>query len=333
MTEPEIRARISERSGWVIALACAFTLACSEHTELLGTLALPSEAGGPDIGSSDASSSDASGFDAGSADAESALPEPPRFATPVLVSALSDTNAIDEDPTFTGDLMELYFMSTRAGTKDVWTSRRTLQTDPWGAPTRVVELDSTGDDWAPAVSLDGLTIWFATDRAGGVGKIWQATRATRSDAWGAPSAVPGIAGNDVDFAPAVDATETLLFFSSNRTGSAGFDLYESSRPSTQAAWGAPTAIPGLNSASDEYDPFVAQGGLVVFFTSMRSGAGDIYWSARRSTDEAFETPTRLDDLDSDAYDSDSTLSPDLSYMMMSSTRSGNAEIYETHSLK
>jgi len=42
---------------------------------------------------------------------------------------------------------------------------------------------------------------------------------------------------------------------------------------------------------------------------------------------------RLDDLDSAAYDSDSTLSPDLGTMMFSSTRSGNAEIYETSTLR
>jgi hypothetical protein len=148
-----------------------------------------------------------------------------------------------------------------------------------------------------------------------------------------PAAVAELSGSAVDFAPAVDATETLLFFSSNRTGSAGFDLYAASRASARTTWAVPRAIAGLNSASDEYDPFVAQGGLVVFFTSMRSGAGDLYWSARSSTEEAFRTPTRLTDLDSDAYDSDSSLSPDLSYMMFSSTRSGNAEIYETHSVE
>jgi predicted neuraminidase len=297
----------------LLALTCVvLTSACSERSELLGTIA--EEA------------------DAGTADAESVL-TPPRFAPPVLVSALSDPDSIDEDPTFTGDLLELYFMSTRAGTKDIWSSNRVAQPDPWGAPTRVAELDSTSDEWSPAVSLDGLSIWFATTRAGVDAKIWLATRASRSDAWGAPSAVPELAGNKVDFAPAVDATGTLLFFSSNRAGSAGFDLYASSRANVRDAWGAPTLISGLNSDSDEYDPFVAQGGLVVFFTSMRSGAGDIFWSARQSTAEAFETPTRLDDIDSDSYDSDSTLSPDRSYMMFSSTRSGNAEIYETHSLE
>lgn len=276
------------------------------------------------------------GSDAG---ADAAPSAPPRFAPPALVAALSDTNAIDEDPTFTADLLELFFMSTRAGDRDIWTSRRASATDPWQAPTRVAELDSGDSDWAPAVSLDGLRIWFATDRTSvGRGQIWRATRASRSAAWDPPAPVAELASGSVDFAPAIDATETTLYLSSDRanpgatTGGADFDIDASTRAMTGAPWGWPAPIAGINSDSDEYDPFVAQGGLVVFFTSMRSGAGDIYWGSRRSLTDPFDPPVPLDDVNSSAYDSDSTLSPDLGTMMFSSTRSGNAEIYETKAL-
>jgi hypothetical protein len=301
---------------WLAVIWLAFA-ACNRRDDLLGTL-----------------------LDAGGADTAGVpLATPPHFAAPTLVAALSDADSIDEDPTFTGDLLELYFMSTRAGTKDIWTSRRGAADDPWGTPTAVAELSSSSDDWCPGISLDGLTIWFATDRAAGRGQIWQATRAGRNDAWNAPTPVTELASDSVDFAPVVDATETTLFFSSDRANVAGtaegtnYDLYWSSRPSVESPWGEPQAVPGVNSASDEYDPFVAQGALVIFFTSMKSGAGDIYWSARQSVSEAFETPVLLSDIDSTSYDSDSSLSPDLSYMMLSSTRSGNAEIYETHAVR
>jgi WD40-like Beta Propeller Repeat len=265
---------------------------------------------------------------------------PPRFAPPTLVAALSDTTAIDEDPTFTGDLVELFFMSNRAGSRDIWTSKRASASDPWQAPARVTELDTADSDWAPAVSLDGLRIWFASDRGSvGQGQIWRASRASRAAAWDPPAAVAELASGSIDFAPAVDATETTMYLSSDRAnaaataGGANFDLYASTRAGTTAAWSWPAPIPGINSNSDEYDPFVAQGGLIVFFTSMRSGMGDIYWSSRRSLAEAFAPPVPLGDLNSNEYDSDSTLSPDLGYMMFSSTRSGNAEIYETTAVR
>jgi hypothetical protein len=307
----------SARALLYASLALVATAGCGRRQELLGML-----------------------LDGGGADLTGApLPTPPHFQTPTLVAALSDTASIDEDPTFTGDLLELYFMSTRAGTKDIWTSTRASADDPWGAPTMVAELSSSNDDWCPGISLDGLTIWFATDRAKGFAQIWQATRASRTAAWSAPAPVAELASGAADFAPVVDATETMLFFSSDRVdlagsaGGANYDLYWSSRPTPSSAWTAPQPVPGVNSNSDEYDPFVAQGGLVIFFTSMRSGAGDIYWSARQSIAQPFETPVLLTDVDSTAYDSDSSLSPDLGYMMLSSTRSGNAEVYETHAIR
>jgi hypothetical protein len=258
------------------------------------------------------------------------LPAAPRLAAPRIVAAISDAAAIDEDPTFTADLVELYFMSNRTGTKDIWTSRRAAAGDAWGTPALVAELSTPADnDWSPCVSSSGLSIWFASDRAGGRGKIWFSSRPRRTDAWSPPALVAELSGDDVDFAPAVDATETMMLFSSNRTGSAGYDIYLSTRASPGAAWGPPAAVAPLDSGSDEYDPFVARAGLIVFFTSMRSGMGDLYWSSRASAADPFAPPTRLDDADSDAYDSDSTLSADLGYMMFSSTRSGNAEIYET----
>jgi hypothetical protein len=298
-----------KRAILVAALACP--AACVRH-ELLGAIA--SDGGGDAV--------------------------PPRFSPPTLVASLSDPSAIDEDPTFTADLLELYFMSTRDGGRDIWTARRATAGDPWQTSTRAGELDSAESDWAPAVSLDGLRIWFASDRDSvGRGQLWRSARASRSAPWDPPAPVAELASGSVDFAPAVDATETTLFLSSDRasaaatTGGADFDIYAATRSGTGAAWGWPAVVSGVNSDDDEYDPFVAQGGLVVFFTSMRSGMGDIYWSSRRALGDPFAPPVPLDDVNSPAYDSDATLSPDLGYMMFSSTRSGNAEIYEAAALR
>jgi hypothetical protein len=275
----------------------------------------------------------------GTISADAGASTPPRFSPAVLVAALSDSNAIDEDPTLTGDLRELFFMSNRNGDRDIWMSRRDAADAAWGPPVRVAELDSPASDWAPAVSLDGLRIWFASDRADvGRGQLWRATRGSRGAAWDPPAPVTELASGSVDFAPAVDATETTLLMSSDRVnataalGGADFDIYVATRATTGTAWGWPAQVVGINSGADEYDPFVAQAGLVVFFTSMRSGMGDIYWSSRSSLSEPFAPAVALEDVNSPNYDSDATLSPDLGTMMFSSTRSGNAEIYETRAI-
>jgi len=313
--------RSRSRSGLLLAAACA-AAACGRRGELLGTI------------------------DAG-AGADRPAPAAPRFAAPAPVIALSDPDSIDEDPTFTGDRLELYFMSNRNGTKDIWSSRRAAPSDPWGPPSLVTELSSAAIDYAPAVAIDGLHIWFATDRDMARGRIWQSSRAARADPWSAPTPVAELASGSIDFAPAVDDATTTMFFCSNRAAAGaqtdagadagssggGYDIYWTTRGSPADHWGAAAPAPGaVNGPADEYDPFVGDGGLVLFFTSMRSGMGDIYWTARASLDQPFLPPVLLDDLDSPSYDSDSTLSSDLTYMMFSSTRSGNAEIYETHAL-
>ena len=77
---------------------------------------------------------------------------------------------------------------------------------------------------------------------------------------------------------------------------------------------------------------MAQGGLVVYFTLTRGMQVDLYWSARRSTEAAFPTPIPLVGVNSPFSDNDAALSPDLLYLMFASNRSGNIEIYETHSV-
>ncbi len=261
------------------------------------------------------------------------LPTPPRFGAPVQVTALANP-AIDEDPTFTGDLLDLFFMSMRAGDKDIWTSRRAVATEPWGAPTLVAELSApVTEEYGPAITLNGLAIWFVTNRDGGRAQLWRATRETRAASWATPRAVPELASSAIDTAPTVDPAERTLYFASDRAGGSKFDIYVSTRPSLDAPWGTPTMVPGISSAVDSFDPFIAANGLLLFLTRMNSPkTGDIYWTARTSTTEPWSPAVPLDAVNSPSYDSDATLSPDLGYMMFSSMRTGNGDIYEARAL-
>lgn len=303
----------SSSSAWATGLLAAVTVfsgACGRHGELLGTLG-------------DAVDGGVDGGNGGM-----------RFSVPTLVASLSDPD-YDGDPTFTGDLLELFFTSGRSGNLEIWTARRASASDPWGAPSVVPELNSTSADYGAAISFDGLRIWLTTERDRSPGRIWQSSRANRGAPWAAPQLVTELQTAPVvkDFAPAVDATETLMMFGSNRLGGMGFDIYQTTRPSVFSPWGVPRRVPGVNSAFDDWDPFVAQGGLIIFFTLFRDGDANIFWSARQSITGTFTTPLPLADVNSPAFDSDPSLSLDLSYLMFDSMRSGNFEIYEAHALR
>jgi Tol biopolymer transport system component len=294
----------------MLSILCS--TACGRRGELLGTIASAPDGASPGAGGAST----------------------PRFSQPQLVASVSDPLAYDADPTVTGDLLEMFFFSDRSGSRDIWTSHRLSATDPWGAPTSVSELNSAFPEEGPSISLDGRRIWFVTDRDGLGRNIWRSSRSGRGAPWAAPQPVTELAGSGNDLGPSLDAAETTVFFATSRAPSmGGYDLFFSTRVNTSASWAVPRPIPGLNSSFDEKEPFVAQGGLVVFFTSSRAGVGDLFWSERQSTTEPFPVPVPLVDLNSPStWDSDPSLSQDLTYILFDSERSGISDIYEAHSI-
>jgi hypothetical protein len=304
-----------------------FLVACGRRGELLGSIGAS-----PDGGTGGAPGP----ADAGAPGPADAGAPGPRFSTPRIVAPPSSPLANETDPTFTADLLELVFTSDWGGSQDLWVSRRLAASDPWSPPRPINELNTEFAEYSATLSLDGLRIWFTTDRDMSPGRIWRSLRPNRAASWGPPFPVSELAnpsgGPARDFALAMEAAETLVMFSSNRRGALAYDVYFATRTGGGLPWGTPALVPGINGALDDWDPFVAQGGLAVFFASTRSGGGDLFASTRQSTNEAFPTPQPLDDLNSPAFESDPTLTQDLTYIMFDSNRTGNSELYEAHAV-
>jgi Tol biopolymer transport system component len=296
--------------------------------------------GGETLGTIPAPVADAAGEAMGSAvaDASSEQPTLPEaslgagpFSAPTLVAELSSPGSLDEDPTFTEDLLELYFTSDRGGNEDIWRSERLASTDPWGAPMRVAELSSAQPDETPSVSLDGLSIWIASARPGSKkgNNIWVSTRLSRASAWGPPTEVTELSSDANDLAPATSEDDLLMAFASDRPGSAAQDMYFSARPDKSSPWSPPVLIPRVNSNANDWDAFLGDHALQIFFNSDRGGmGGDLYFASRTSSSATFGAVSPLSELNSPANDSDPMLSRDLRYIMFGSNRSGNPEIYE-----
>ena len=58
----------------------------------------------------------------------------------------------------------------------------------WSAPTNVAELNSAFDEGGPAISKNGLSLYFQSSRPGGAGvtDIYVSERESVDDPWGAP---------------------------------------------------------------------------------------------------------------------------------------------------
>jgi WD40-like Beta Propeller Repeat len=103
------------------------------------------------------------------------------FGAPVLVPELSST-AADTFPVVRKDGLELFLSSDRTGTLggfDLWVATRESTADPWSTPVNLGSIvNGTANEQRAAISFDGSTIIFFSDRLGGSGgfDLYQTTR-------------------------------------------------------------------------------------------------------------------------------------------------------------
>jgi hypothetical protein len=273
--------------------------------------------------------------DGGGGGADAAIPLGP-FSEPHLIEPLSDPLAGDADPSMTDDALELYFSSNRTGSAgtDIWLSERESVDDPWGDPHPVTALNSGDAELDPEVSFDGLTIYFNSTRVvegtqGGF-DLFYSTRLTRDDDWAPPHLVPNVNSADSDMGAVMNQAGTVLVL--HRSGVHDLDLYIAERQSPEADWSMPTRIDGIDTDFQEADPWLSADGLTLYFNSNRtggSGDSDIYRTSRLTTSSnLFALPDELDEVNSELHEANVALARGGRYLVMSSGRSGDHELWE-----
>lgn len=241
--------------------------------------------------------------------------------------------AFEADPMPTRDLLEIFFTSNRPGgmgDKDIWTATRAAIDQPWSTPVPVVELNTTVQDSAPQISADGLTIWIASARPGGLGllDIWVATRPSRSEPWTTPVHVPEVSSTLFDYGFTVTRSELIAYVGSTRSGND--DIYRFTRAARTDPWGPAMPVDALNTASAETNPFTSTDDRVLFFGSNRNGSVDLFVAMRDDVSQPFGPPIELTILNSPLTDSDAWLSPDLRTIMFASSRDGvQVDLFES----
>jgi Tol biopolymer transport system component len=165
---------------------------------------------------------------------------------------------------------------------------------PWGTPVNAEsvpgtssELNTMFNDGCPIQSPDGLNLYMASNRPGGLGgqDIWVAHRESKEARWGDPQhlGVP-INSSGNDFCPTPLHGRRLLFVS-DRGGAGscgGGDIYLA-RLNPAHGWSTPQNLGcQVNSAAEEAGPsyFETASGAQLYFSSTRAGDGDIYASTQ-----------------------------------------------------
>jgi Tol biopolymer transport system component len=182
----------------------------------------------------------------------------------------------------------------------------TARYSEWSAPINLgPTVNSAFDEQTPALSPDGLSLYFLSSRPGGVGlqDLWVTRRASRDGPWGTPENLgPTVNSGANEGAPFLSRDGHRLYFVSSRPGGFGdFDIMMSWRAHTHDdfAWEAPINIgPPANTAMFE-------GGMTIhgpeFYFSRGLNVGvphDIYLS--RMSGDVFADPEVVAELSSAA---------------------------------
>ena len=101
--------------------------------------------------------------------------------------------------------------------------------------------------------------------------------------------------------PTISADGLELYFGSDRPdGFGGSDLWVSTRPSTDAEWGAPENLgPVVNTATSESTPSISADGLALYFSDWGDprpggqGSVDLWVTTRASKGDAWGEPVNL----------------------------------------
>lgn len=209
----------------------------------------------------------------------SSLDRKGKWSVPVPVESLN-SEFEDGTPCISSDYSTLYYTRCKKG-KNQQLGCQILSASStgsdWSEPEVVLEgLGDSVTSAHPAISPDGLTLYFVSDMPGGLGEkdLWKVTRPSQSGSWGSPVNLGeeiNTPGNELY--PFVHKDGTLYFSSDSRVGLGGLDIYKAKRDVT-GSWILENMKPPINSPEDDFGIVFEADAERGFFSSSRKGRGN-----------------------------------------------------------
>lgn len=244
-------------------------------------------------------------------------------------------------PVLSQDNLTLYFSRTDPtnGDENIYAATREDRGVDFVNGTEIRNINSaSSNDGTPYLTKDGLTLYFQSERPGGLGDrdLMVATRTSATGFFFAPVFVTGLNSAFVDHLPWMTGDELTLFFVSNRgeSGTADThdtDIWMATREHVTDGFGNIRRLSGINSDANEGGGTITEDGLTLYFASDRMGTlgnDDLWVATRPDVNSDFDEPENLSSLVNSAdHDRDPSLSSDGQELFFSSERDGKNHIW------
>ena len=270
-------------------------------------------------------------------------------------------------PSFANTDSAIYFaLRCGDGQADIYQTR--LSQGRWQPAEPVTRLNTPADDIGPVLSSDGQSLYFYSNRAGGVGGFDLYVAHRGQDDWDTPQNLgPQVNSPAHEYDPALSADGLTLFFASNRTpdmarhsqerlarsaetaaertdwsatlrahpGLVQFDLYRVTRATRQEPWTSPRPLVDLNSpTANEGAPCPSATAPFLYFASDRPARDgespnlDLY-RARQQGTRFVDVENLGTSINTSAHETEPGLSPEGMTLVFSSNRGSTDTLYRS----
>jgi len=158
----------------------------------------------------------------------------------------------------------------------------------WQAPTNLgSNVNGTADDNASSYfdNSGHPQLFFGSGRLGGAARDLFLSNLQPDGTWGPATLISELSSPGTDNRPAIRQDGLEIFFYSDRAGSAGTDIWTSTRASVDEPWSTPVNLAVVNSSASEVHPYLSADGRTLVFASSRdggSGGSDLYMITRNA---------------------------------------------------
>lgn len=215
------------------------------------------------------------------------------FKTPEKTEIATWLN-VDWAPTFSRDMLEVYFTSwITSANLDIWSARREDVDLPWEDFQPLDVVNSPLEEDSPNLSPDGLTLTFVSSGLeGGFGAydLWQTTRVSLDDPWQEPVNLgPVVNSRGGEGSPTISPDGLEIIFDQGCCHST--TLRRSTRPTLADPWSEPESMSTYRSEHEIGNagyPSLSPDGLSLYFNRIGEfGQEDIFVSQRPALDAPF----------------------------------------------